>query len=84
MQHLVNPHQYLKIDPLLHWQPVEFLEHWCYVFRLACAGGNACCHVLALLEFAGCGLEIIMKSVERDKIIIKSVKVTILDSCYRK
>ena len=55
MQRLVNLHQYLKVDPLLHWQPVEFPQHWCYVFRPACAGDNACCHVLAPLEFAASG-----------------------------
>ena len=56
MERLVILHQYLKVDSLLHSQPVEFRQHWCCAFRRsACAGDNACCMFLAPLEFAGCG-----------------------------
>ena len=53
MERLVK---YLEVHSRLHWQPMEFLQHWCYMHRLACVGDNACCHVLTPLEFAGCGL----------------------------
>ena len=31
MQLLVNLHRYLKVDPLLHWQPVDVPRHWCCI-----------------------------------------------------
>ena len=49
MQGIMNKYQDFKKYPLVNWQPVEFLEHWCDMVKFLASHGKASCCILDTL-----------------------------------